>query len=146
MAYTLQAVITKSGGFPKELPLSLQIVCLGAGVDMIPLTEEVLESFEIPALPLTDEGEIVLPETLASFCSMLSEHGPIAYIEAEYFGGAGTQANCLFVSGALTTEPLVADNAINRALKFLGVNSEEVCDEFDAVGLGQHRDTDSWLT
>ena len=41
--------------------------------------------------------------------------------------------------------PLVDRGAINVALKFLGAEAGESFDEFEAVGLGRHRNTDDWV-
>jgi len=38
----------------------------------------------------------------------------------------------------------VSQFAINEALRALGVKASGMFDEFEAVGLGQHRDTDEW--
>ncbi|MFM8899720.1 MAG: hypothetical protein ACKOF9_07205 [Burkholderiales bacterium] len=145
MTYMLQALVAKSGAFPKDLPHSLRVVALEAGVEMIPLTDDVLRGHGLPSLPLTDEGFAELPEVLTVFCSAVGKNGSIAYIEAEYFGGVGMQASCLFLDGVLMSEPLVSDDAINRALRVLGVAGSEACDEFDSIGLGRKRHTNKWI-
>ncbi|HLD67510.1 MAG TPA: hypothetical protein VJA19_15875 [Pseudomonas sp.] len=145
MAYMLQALVARSGDFPKELPARLQVVHLQAGLDMVPLTSHALKLLGIPLLPITDEGEVKLPASLAALCAELSANARLGYIEAEYFGGAGNQAHSLFNLGTPAGEPLVADDAINQALRFLGISKGEALDEFDAVGLGQQRETNEWL-
>ena len=69
----------------------------------------------------------------------------IAYIEAEIFGGIGAQAHVIFDRGAALGPAVVSQFAINEALRALGVKASGVFDEFEAVGLGQHRHTDEWL-
>ena len=68
-------------------------------------------------------------------------------LEADYFGGAGEQAAVLWENGRrqLTSGPKY--RAINTMLKRLGVTfTASAYDEFEAVGLDQHRDTDDWLS
>lgn len=110
---------------------------------MIPLTDELYEE-------IGGDGE---PDTFYKFspqleewASLMSQHAPVAYVEAEYFGGVGGQNAIAWSKGGRILGPLHDENAINQALKILGVSSAGIAgDEFDAVGLGKHRDTASWL-
>ena len=70
--------------------------------------------------------------------------GALAYVEAEFFGGAGHQSAVGFLDGALALGPLSARDAINQALRFLGVQPAGKQDEFDTAGLFRHRSTDAW--
>src|SRR5262249_61635764 len=101
--------------------------------------------YSFPFCPLTDEGVAELPQTLAELCCRLSRLGTVAYIEAEIFGGAGTQAHVIFNRGAAQGSAVVSEHAINEALRILGIKASGAFDEFDAVGLGRHRHTDDWL-
>jgi hypothetical protein len=83
---------------------------------------------------------------LTALCCTLSHHGLIAYLEAEFWGGMGTQASALFKGGPAMGAPVIAEDAINRSLKLLGVTARAGCDEFVTVGLGRYRDTDEWVT
>ena len=145
MAYTLQAVIAKSGAFSGPLPQKLHIIRLLGGVDMLPLSTEALKVHGLSFCPLTDEGEESLPPQLLKLCEQLSKQCMLAYIEAEFFGGAGAQAHALFSEGKAIGQAVVSESAINDALRYLGVAKDEAHDEFEAVGLGQHRDTDGWV-
>ena len=145
MAYTLQAVIAKSGAFSGPLPQELHIIRLRGGVDMLPLSTEALKVHGISFCPLTDEGEESLPPQLLKLCEQLSKQCMLAYIEAEFFGGAGAQAHTLFSEGKAIGQAVVSESAINDALRYLGVAKDEGHDEFEAVGLNQHRDTDEWV-
>ncbi|MFC7613506.1 hypothetical protein ACFQV2_07705 [Actinokineospora soli] len=83
-------------------------------------------------------------EALAA-CSAL---GPVAYVEAEYFGGHGSQAAQVWDGGEAVLGPDVDPSAgtpISQALRRLGVARGPDGDEFDAVGLGRHRDPEDWL-
>jgi hypothetical protein len=145
MAYTLQAVISKSEAFSQLLPEKLQVIHLRGGIDMLPLSTEALKIHGIPFCPLTDEGEIELPPQLLKLCEQLSKQCTLAYIEAEFFGGAGAQAHALFSEAKALGQAVVSESAINDALRYLGVAIGEAHDEFEAVGLGRHRDTDEWV-
>lgn len=48
--------------------------------------------------------------------------------------------------GEIVLGPAYYHDAINRALRLLGVEARGEWDEFDTIGLGWHRDTDEWLT
>ncbi|MCX5128417.1 hypothetical protein [Streptomyces sp. NBC_00347] len=81
--------------------------------------------------------------------------GPLAYVEAEYFGGAGTQTAQVWGGGKTLLGPLslaegepspTTGTPISQALRRLGAAKGSCVDEFEAVGLGRHRDTDDWLS
>lgn len=67
----------------------------------------------------------------------------VAY-KAEFWGGSGEQAHVLFKDGVAQGLPVVAKDAINQALRILGILPGRHQDEFDAVGLGRFRDTQDW--
>lgn len=145
MAHTLQAIIAKSGAFSFPLPQVLRVVRLDGGIDMIPLSTQALKVLGITFCPLTAEREEELPQTLLGLCEQLSKQCVLAYIETEFFGGAGTQGHAFFSEGKAVGRPVVSDSAINDALRYLGVAKGETHDEFESVGLGQHRDTNEWV-
>lgn len=109
------------------------------------LTTTTRKHYGIPFCPLTDDGTGEFPQALAELCGQLSRHGVIAYIEAEIFGGLGAQAHAIFNRGAALGPAVVSPHAINEALRALGISAFGAFDEFDAVGLGQHRHTDEWV-
>ncbi|MEM9861578.1 MAG: hypothetical protein AAF938_08190 [Myxococcota bacterium] len=61
---------------------------------------------------------------LVSLLCLLSEHAPVAYIETEYFGGAGTQSAAAYLDGeeAFAEGGVEAGHPINRALQMIGVH------------------------
>ncbi len=78
----------------------------------------------------------------------------VAYLEAEYFGGASSETAQVWDGGHVVLGPLhLAENEpppadgspISQALRRLGVDKRDHHDEFDAVGLGRFRETDDWL-
>jgi hypothetical protein len=97
-------------------------------------------------LPLTDGGENELSSSIAKFVSPLVGRGKFIYVEAEFFGGVGTQACVTWDANGIPSTPKIDPHAINLALKFLGVQVGDSHDEFDALSLGRYRDTSNWLT
>ncbi|MEV1069389.1 hypothetical protein [Streptomyces sp. NPDC050263] len=85
--------------------------------------------------------------------ALWSSTGPVAYVEAEYFGGAGEQQAAVWNNGALVLGPLLlpegsalpaGGSPISQALRCLGIRRAGAYDEFEAAGLGRHRHTDDW--
>jgi len=99
----------------------------------------------IPFLPLTEGGEIAMPQSLIALCKKIDLPGPVLYLEAEYFGGVGTQAYAVINGGELVSGPIAGVDAINSALALVGVNVSEDEDRFRVVGLNKYRDTDQWF-
>ena len=125
--YTLQAVIARSGVLDDD-----RVVPLPQGLALLPLPDAPFES--------------VIVEW--------SSRGPVALVDAEFFGGVGSQRAQVWEQGRSVLGPLVLEEddpapdvtPISLALRRLGVEKGEHHDEFDAVGLGRHRSTSAWLT
>jgi hypothetical protein len=142
---TLQAFIAKTGVFPSPTPHDLHQVRLPQDMVLIPLDTDQRLKLDIEFCPLTDGSATELPAPLITLASELSQNGHIAYIEAEIFGGTGIQASQQFSHGKAISTITIEINAINIALKSLGVSQTNTSEEFDAIGLGNHRDTDQWV-
>lgn len=140
MAYTLQAFIGNEADVRSVARGSL-IVALSQSKAIAPLGESVRKAHGIPFLPLTDEGALELPEAVHVSAARAKK---IAYVEAEFFGGEGAQAAAVWEDGKLVYGPVVASDAINQALRLLGVTKNMYFDEFEALELGRHRNTDEW--
>ena len=69
----------------------------------------------------------------------------VGYIEAAYHGGAGGQSAVIWNKGKRTDLFPQQHRAINEVLRRLGVSGKNGLDEFDTVGLGDHRNTGDWL-
>ena len=146
MAYTLQAILAAPGAFSGQTVANgFRTVRLRCGLEMLPLTSELRAEQQIPFFPLIDGNGAELPVTLLSLFESLDVQSPLAYVEAEYFGGEGTQAHALVSKGKLIRPAMVSSTAINDALCYLGLDKAEFRDEFEAAGLDEHRDTDQWL-
>jgi hypothetical protein len=70
----------------------------------------------------------------------LSKQQPVLYIQTDYFGGCGEQSAQLLSLGKKTRF-----KTINQALSKIGVQATTRKDEFDVIGLGMHRDNESFL-
>lgn len=145
MSYSIQAIIASQGTFGAELANGTEVLQLDGGMEMIALGSTARKLLGLPFFPLTDEGIEELPPALRCLCAALSGHGPVAYVEAEIFGGSGTQAHALFPAGGADPLVSVSEDAINLALEWLGVLPLDGKDRFDTVGLAEQRDTDSWM-
>lgn len=145
MSYVIQAIIARPHALVGTALGQGRIVPLAQQLALLPLTRAVREALSLPFCPLTDEGaRATLPPGLVEMVRTASVGGRAAYVEAELFGGAGLQA-CLLAEGGTGTEgPQVGPEAINVALRYLGVQRGASVDEFDALGLGRHRDTEQW--
>jgi hypothetical protein len=117
------------------------------------MTDAFFDAVTVTGAPQLD-GFWKAPAGFGSALAACSANGPVAYVEAEYFGGVGEQSVEVWDSGKVVLGPLslaekapipAADTPISQALRRLGVTKGDYHDEFDAVGLGRHRDTDDWL-
>ncbi|MGW7071035.1 hypothetical protein ACWGII_27800 [Streptomyces sp. NPDC054855] len=159
MGYDLQAVI---GGdvlraAARDLPAA-RLAPLGQGLSLMPMTEALLASFADSGDGGDDGDDGVLGfwRLSARFAATLADWstaGPVAYAEAECFGGAGEQTAVVWEGGTLTLGPLhepentpspPAGSPISQALRRLGVVAATGEDEFTAVGLGRHRSVEGW--
>ncbi len=99
-----------------------------------------------------------LSAAIAELGSTASAEVPMAYVEAEFFGGLGTQAAILWQTKQVVFGPILLSNEpempkppplkdwpINSVLRLLGVVADEGKDEFETVGLHAHRRTEDWL-
>lgn len=147
MSYTIQSIISDSSIKDKlnEMEMEMYYVDLPLNMVMIPLTYDFVDKNYMPFLPLTDEGALSIGEKLINLCKELSIGKKVVYIEAEFFGGEGTQACNLYENGKECEPPLIDIEAINHALKWLGIEHSEDKDEFSLLGLDAHRNTDGWI-
>ena len=84
-----------------------------------------------------------------------SAAGPVAYVEADYFGGVGSQRAVVWLRGEV--RPRAARGRARAAARArgqldlprggrLGVACDGALDEFYTVGLGRHRETGDWAS
>ncbi|MFD3416715.1 hypothetical protein [Streptomyces decoyicus] len=155
MGYELQAVI--AGG---ELLCAASRDLSGAGVvpldqdlSLMPMTNELFDAFTGGSADRAS-GFWRLPGGFGRLLAQWSTAGPVAYVEAEYFGGAGEQQAAVWSDGAVVLGPLHAPEGqpfpragspIAQALRRLGAVADAAGDEFSAVGLDRHRHTEDWI-
>jgi hypothetical protein len=131
------------------------LVPLPQGFGLVPVTAELLDDLSDDAGRAYPDAFWFLTAGLAERAATVSAAGAIAYLEADVFGGAGTQAMVVWRAGQVVLGPVRTafragadhrDDAFNRALRELGVAASAAGDEFAALGLGGRRHTDGWLT
>jgi hypothetical protein len=162
MAYELSALIAPAGvlgptvsGIPGAV-----LVPPAAGLELLPLTDDVLEELDTRAqgrsISFAEPGLQNLRGP--AMAAAASADGPVAYVSAAYFGGQGVQMAAVWSAGRPALGPVhcprcgpdgkiehpSAVGAINQALRLLGVKSAPGRDEFDTVGLGRKRQTEQW--
>ncbi|MFB6891969.1 hypothetical protein ACFCX4_21975 [Kitasatospora sp. NPDC056327] len=163
MSYELQALIGPAelvAVAAAEVPAARSRP-LAQGLALIPATPGFLAALRVgdegPASPGT-AGFDWFPDGLERRLAAWSKAGPIACVEADYFGGTGTQRAALWADGRLVLGPLTngeleplppEGTPISRVLRRLGVRVTDggtQHDEFDAAGLAAHRTTSAWAT
>lgn len=155
MGYELRAVIAGREvlhALTRDLAPA-QLAPLEQGLALLPITDEVFDA-------VTDHssadgpGFEQMPRGFDQMTARWSTTGPIAYVEAEYFGGVGEQRAAVWRNGALALGPLHTaigqpfpslGSPISQALRLLGATADGARDEFAAVGLDQHRHIEDWL-
>jgi hypothetical protein len=149
MPYTLEALVGRketNQGIVSRFS-NANLISLKQDVWLIPLTgllqnelsrvNEIEKIERLTELQSASSGVIWLAQ-------QLSKNDRVAYVEAEFFGGAGGQTSAGWYGQELLFRPRQAIDAINQALHWLGVVRDNEHDEFDMIGLGQHRKTEDW--
>ncbi len=157
MVHSLQAVITKKEAVDeiKKRLSNISFVELPQNLVLIPVTDflhdELDEHYSSKSGAVFMEFDH-LSGPIVSFLEEYSKKIPLAYIETDYFGGAGRQSAALWSDSKLNEGPFQSitfkkeeltiasdDKAINRVLKKMGVSNSISKDEFEAVGLERYR-------
>ena len=151
MAYYLNAVLgntkllqTAALAMPPAV-----FVPLTGELGLIPLPEDLIDAINQGNTETYEKGEpqtfTCLSRMVASWLQTLSTGTILAYVEAEYFGGDGDQGAVAWKDGIEVLPPTKAQDAINQALRLLGVRPAGDKDEFDTVWLGRHRTMGGWV-
>ena len=150
MGYQLEAVLAP-GGLLTARAAGHPVVALDRGLALLPMTELVLEEIVPGGEYRGALGFVGLPDGFDRVLAGWSVDGPVAYVEANFFGGIGAQRAIVWLAGELAFGPVGDEvgrpsgpSPISRALARLGVARAAALDEFDAVGLGRHRTTEDW--
>lgn len=150
MGYDLDAVIGSRPTVQAAMAAwpSATIVALTGDLVLAPLTDELADTISVGS-PAVHDFRILLPR-LAAALAAASHIAPVAYVEADFFGGVGSQRAAIWSAGVISLGPLfLAENApwpdlgtpISRVLAALGVRRTGDLDEFDVAGLRRHRHT-----
>lgn len=155
MAYDLKAVIAEEQMLRRAARdlSAARLALIGQGLALMPMTHALFESVAHGggggAL-----GFWRLPEPFEKTLAAWSADGPVAYVEAEYFGGVGEQRAAVWDGGTVALRPLQVEEGepfpadgspVSRALRRLGVVAGPDEDEFSAVGLERHRHGGAWI-
>ena len=130
---------------------------LPQGYALVPVTPRVFDGLGgAGSSPFGDTFRF-LSSGLEALARRVSHASPIAYLEADMFGGTGTQAMVAWRDGEVWAGPAATEFgwpppnpasspqwAFNQALRALGVDRGEAFHEFDALNLGRHRHTENW--
>jgi hypothetical protein len=144
MGYFIQALIGKADTFHKHASeyAHARLIPLTQEWALIPITDELHD--EIGSDDSFDNFEKLTP-ALEQWAQRISSFAAVAYVEAEFFGGDGSQSAVVWANSTRVIGPLHSKDAINKTLRYFGVAIGAAHDEFDAVGLGKRRDTHDWL-
>lgn len=161
MSHTLRAVI---GPIPPVTEFAgrwvqAHLVPLPQRFGLVPITAALFDHIQERAMldePAPFAGFSHLSAALVQAIVEATRSGPLAYIETDYFGGIGRQSAIAWHKGQLALGPLTSatsaasniyqvplcEEAINQALRYLGVWRQNGHDEFDMLGLGKFRNTE----
>lgn len=149
MGYTLEAVIGEEGAirFAARAREHAVVAPLSHGLAMIPLTDRLCAELEQRYGAGDDEAVSSIPGMAQAAGRWLREASGSAFlaiVAADFFGGIGSQWAVGMERGSVSLGPMEAVDAINQALRRLGVRAQPGADEFDTVGLGRFRSTARW--
>ncbi|MGW8687517.1 hypothetical protein ACWGNN_42120 [Streptomyces sp. NPDC055817] len=117
--------------------------CLSGNLSLMPMTDEVFDAVA-DGTAESALGFWKLPGGFERLLAQWSTTGPVAYVEADYFGGVGEQRAAVWAYGALAVGPLDtpskkwfsrAVSPISQALRQLGVRQSLGEDEL-GIGAG----------
>jgi hypothetical protein len=139
MGYEIDAFL---GNIPelqkwKERLGSVVVYELTEKLGLVPLTSDLLQDLD-RQLGQDKRSE---EELVKTWCAEASRGTVIAFISAFYFGGQGGQSAEVWSNQKVVK----SDVTVNSALQLLGVRAAAGEDEFDTVGLGRFRKTESWV-
>jgi hypothetical protein len=160
MGHHIQAFISREEllrEITQHYPTAL-VISLSQGFGMLSVTKQFYDGLPNPQHPYeADNRFLYLGPKLLQIGKVFSIKALLAYVETEYFGGAGFQGAVVWANGQIIFGPALTgdgedfqtddlpDGAINIALRKLGVLIGDSHDEFDAIGLGKRRDNERWI-
>ena len=156
MSFELRALIGPRAALEPlaaKLP-GARLADLNDALALLPLSAAV-ESLFSPADRAPTLDGLRLGAKIAALAKESSRLANVAYVEADYSPGRDFQAAVLWTAGKMAApradraawdprEPAMVERPVNAALRALGVDRGDYDDEWDAVALARHPDTDSW--
>lgn len=151
MGHTVQLVVGREAsivGFLQDWPGS-RAVDLRGGWRAIPVDESLYDAIaaRFAAAPMVDALDHAPRGIANALANATARGGGLAYVETDYFGGAGEQSALAYVDGVEACAPARSRGAggpINAALRVIGVIRDATDDEFDTIGLGLRRSMDDY--
>ncbi len=112
---------------------------------VVPIGDDAFEAIEVAQGTSELTGDFWrLTANLAEVGRECSVHGPVAYVETDYFGGLGGQGAAAWIAGKPVLAPTIDEiGPINVALRAIGLAPAAGLDEFDTLGLGLVRGLDA---
>ncbi|BCL14493.1 hypothetical protein [Micromonospora sagamiensis] len=162
MSYQLSAVVADAELLAEQTAELDHAVLAALRQDfaLLPVTPQLVEELTgaLPDFAVEEPGpqrpfHLVLSAALIEVFARWSRQGPIAYLEAEFSGGAGHQAAVVWLDGAGTWGPCFdaaldrprAEWPINTALVRIGAEPGRWIDPFAELGLHLEGSTEGWL-
>ena len=156
MAYELCGLVARPSVLdPAVRGLPARVVRLDQGLALVPVTPELTRSAAVIERPVPPEsGFWRLTPGVVALLERGSLAGPIAYLEAEYWGRWGRQTAAVWDCGAIALGPRIlgarepfpatGGGPIGAALRRVGAVACGRRDEFVSLGLGRCRSTVAW--
>jgi hypothetical protein len=116
---------------------------LPSGLALVPATDALLERPSTIAATVAPFS-MLTRDALERWREVVSGDA-FGYLETNYWGGVGTQSAAAWRGLETLVEPAMRENAVNDALRALGVVRTFDRDEWDTVGLARFRSTEALI-
>jgi len=121
----------------------------GNGYAVFPVDAKLIDEKITPDKTPTVTGDefMLLTDGFRRMLQSLSDGGQLAYVETEYFGGAGGQGALVYRDKEQILMPMFSESGmINKALRLIGIRRGLLADEFTVVGFAEVRNNDGLLS
>lgn len=147
MGYILYAFLGKKEAvLPIKQTYSCAQLCdLHEEISIIPMTEELFDEINENQVSPGIQNFALMTTSVEDKIVALVGKNTVAYIEAEYHGGYGGQSGLLWTNKERVYLQMFSTGVINEILRRMGMKAKNKWDEFDTVGLGNHRNTEDWI-
>ena len=148
MGHCIQAIIAapEVADFLQSACPQLPRVVARQGFVILPIDADFIDSVTDARPSQSSESFMLLTDPFQDFLRELSRYGRVAYIETEYFGGAGGQGAAVYSDRQVIMEPEWGESGpINRALEIMSVKRSLLGDRFTALGLDAYRSNDDLI-